>query len=151
MRYQELHAQKILTPLGFSAGTGYVGPSTRAVLSLEGAWSAPTVTEPVVETETIVPNVNEADFEADPVVTSLSRAQADAGTVITINGRGFTRTDNEIHTNRGIFDDIDSADGRTLVFTFPAPGTAMSGVVDSVLFVENENGKSEPVFFIIGM
>lgn len=33
IRYQNLHAQKILIPMGLSRGTGYVGASTRAELS----------------------------------------------------------------------------------------------------------------------
>lgn len=99
-RYQNLHAQKILTPLGLSRGTGYVGVSTRAQLS-GGNQSVARA--------------------AAPTVTSISPTRGGAGTVVTVRGNGFTPTGNKVSSVFEEFENVSSSDGTTLEIVIQGP------------------------------
>ncbi len=67
IRYQEKHAQQILYPNGLSAGTGVVGPATRAVLAIRREAPLPTAQ--------VAPLPSSAPISAAPA-PSLSLASA---------------------------------------------------------------------------
>lgn len=101
VRYQNLNASKILTPLGLTKGTGYVGASTRALLSGGG--------------------VTTTTSQSAPVVTSLYPQRGGVGTTITLTGSGFLPTGNKISSVFEEFNNVSSVDGKTLTITINGP------------------------------
>jgi len=114
IRYQNLYASQILAPLGLSSGTGYVGASTRSYLSGGTTQNLSSVT--------VVTNASGAKTtQTTPVITSVQPQKGGVGTVVTFYGSGFASTGNTIGSAFEVFNDVSSADGRTLQITIKGP------------------------------
>lgn len=108
VRYQNLYASKILAPLGLSSGTGFVGASTRALLTQGGVGTAYAPTPAYVA-------------PAKPVLTSVSPSRGGVGTVVTLTGTGFLPTGNKVSSVFEEFTNLPSSNGTTLTFTINGP------------------------------
>jgi hypothetical protein len=154
-RYQDLFARDILIPLGLLAGTGYVGFSTRALLSGEAQMDQPTA----VQSSGLFGGGVPAGAASKPMILSVSPVSGADGTEVTLYGEGFSTVGNRIHAGSGILEDVPSPDGKTLSFTVhdPFPDDLkyppfLQGKFPDFQYgfiVENENGDSNPVEFTL--
>jgi hypothetical protein len=71
-----------------------------------------------------------------PVVESVEPSQATFGEQIKITGKNFTARDNIFSSNLGVFDRLESKDGKTIIFTIPAPD-----------YLEKNNTQLQEVWF----
>lgn len=125
-RFQLKYFSEILSPGGLSAGTGYVGTLTRAVMNR------------------LQSEIDAKSAPPTPKITSISPSSGKIGDVVTITGSDFTPTANDICGGRYLFGDlVSSADGITLTATIK--DNDYTGSVP--LFVQNEKGKSNNVNF----
>lgn len=163
-RYQELHRDSVLTPLGLSNGTGYFGKSTRAEMSETNPVNPTTEKKTTRIPLSNIPQTqqsetNNSDGSKKGVeIFSVSPTQGQDGTVVTLKGRGFLPTGNTVHAGYTILKDVPSNNGM-IIFTvqhpFPEGFFFPPEVVDQVpsfqygFIVQNTNGVSNGVNFTL--
>lgn len=163
-RYQELHRDSVLIPAGLTAGSGYVGPLTRAELAIakEDARSGKATgvgvesTKPVAGTDNTYESIlsqntlpsNPAEVikqltsnfqDHDELLLALpSRYDGPRGTRVNISGFGFTRAGNTVHLGAVTIGDLTSLSGTSISFVIPE--NAPLG--KHILYATNEKGTS---------
>jgi peptidoglycan hydrolase-like protein with peptidoglycan-binding domain len=142
--FQEGYRSEILTPIGMSHGSGYLGNRTRQVLARLYPCGAVTVTATKPESDD-----SRQGQKIKPKISKIVAKGWDEGTVtanesVTLTGRGFLGSNSLIITravNAAGFESIStgfsSADGKTATFVFPNVGPATYKIK-----VENANGTS---------
>jgi len=154
-----------------AAATPMPAPTSTPTPTPAPAPSAPTSTPPAapvasaptssaaVSTST-VPTVFTPP-SGSPSIASIAPSSAAVGATVTITGSNFSASDNAVHFASGIFFNVPSADGRTLVFALPAMvslcdvsnllcGSATAlGVATYQLYVSTGNGPSNSVLFTV--
>jgi len=168
IKFQNLHAQEILTPTNLATGTGFVGPSTRTKLNTllkkpeqstknkpEKSFSS-TENDTVVETTVSTTNdqqvldalTKDALSQSTKLLAAfVSPSFGPSGTQVIFQGSGFRPTNNAVGIGGDyIVNKIPSLDGTQLLFNIPKdiPFGKYS------LYVSNTNGTTtENVFFIV--
>lgn len=122
-RFQELHAAEILTPLGLFSGTGYFGPGTRGFLENGLGTSAPNTADKEALPDSIssASSKKSSGVTSSPSISYIEPTSGGIGTVVTIHGSGFSATGNRVASVYEKWVDINSSDGKTLVFTVKGP------------------------------
>jgi peptidoglycan hydrolase-like protein with peptidoglycan-binding domain len=155
IRYQELFARDILSPLGLFVGTGFVGASTRAKLSVGTGLASPSVgaQQPAAPAAT--------QHIGAPSISSVLPTHGVAGTEVTLRGSGFVATGNTVLTPFGTIGNLSSSDGSTIVFTVREPFPEDLDFPDFLrqqwksmqygFVVENENGRSGQALFTLDL
>lgn len=107
-RFQELYAGDILSPVGLSEGTGYVGPSTlKKVGELLAVESDTTTTLDSVDTGTIADSALDVLENTTPSETTTTNSAADDVEIVTTISSSFLDdTLVEINGGREIIDDL---------------------------------------------
>lgn len=118
MRLQRIHADVILTPLGITAPTGFVGAQTRLFLQRKTSTLTPAPTPHAAAMSSPAPQA----VISPPTITSISPAVVTKSIMtLTITGTHFTPSANTVIVSSespSAFTNITSPDGRTLTFLF---------------------------------
>jgi hypothetical protein len=157
LRYQHLHANEILTPLGLSQASGIVGPSTRTKLNSE-------ISAKMVQAEQaaltapveIFPEFNRLGgpdilARSDTLqLISLTDIVVDPGQRVVLLGTGFTPRSNTVvfkndSYNSTVSGFVSSEDGT--IINWSAPYDAPPGKYQ--IYVANETGQSQPITLMI--
>ena len=104
-KYQEIHREKVLEPVGLSIGTGYLGPSTRKQIHFELALasmpdSSASALGPLVEGSPEASEITEALGQEEGESFQIYYAdkyEGPRGTKITLTGDGFDKEGISLH------------------------------------------------------
>lgn len=172
VRFQNLYASQILKPAGLTVGTGFVGPSTRAMLDVFAhTLTSPSVSTPEPTQAPSVPgvaysatlpgavdipnttglgNLTQFDIFSDEdndtvQVAFLSSNAGMHGSSLTITGTGFDLTNNTVHVGPHTISNVAATSAHSL--TVAIPYTIPVGVYD--LEVSNSKGISKSAAFFV--
>lgn len=146
IRYQNLYRDEILTPVGLSYGTGYVGFSTREKLqeihtSLDS--SIDNVVE-VEDTEVIVEDSTEEEIPVEDVTTDLSEYDSDSdANNLLLNTNPELDGDRTLLSDDGIVEIIYDQSMRTVRYVFHSNNADLRNELIA-RFVDNETNMVEP-------
>jgi len=140
LKLQSLYADEILTPIGLTSPTGYVGPQTRAyfdrlVLKKESG---------ILQQDSSVQQ-NEIQNIGKPAINSISpKIITKISENLSIFGENFTESGNSIiisSNNPNDYTNISSGDGETINLLFKYPGAdivkrQLAGVIADGIFNE---------------
>lgn len=126
IKLQNKHAGEVLIPNGLSSGTGYFGPSTRAMLNTahKNKSKTTTIVTSKASAESLastIPSGNVSGLGETVKITSLEPTHGKNGTVVTIHGMGMTATANKVIAGGKTIYNVPSSDGKTLVFSVESP------------------------------
>lgn len=126
-RFQEVHFEDVLLPVGLVTGTGFVGPSTRDKLN------------------EISDKGNMFAGTQAPQITQIVPQYATNGSTITITGTEFAST-NSVIIGGDLYENIPSSDGKTMQVTVKSSAIEDLLTVDkeSPLNVANQLGAQNP-------
>ncbi|PIR86871.1 MAG: hypothetical protein COU11_03390 [Candidatus Harrisonbacteria bacterium CG10_big_fil_rev_8_21_14_0_10_49_15] len=141
IKFQELYRSVILAPIGLSAGTGFVGPSTRAKLNQFSGQSAQAQPTKIVPTSPAQPQPTAstpAPSSQAPQITLITPNPVRRGQTVVVTGTGFTK-DNTISLGPDEIYHLSSPDGQRLEFTMTS---------SIPVYKDNEDGGAEFPFWV---
>lgn len=139
IRFQNIHKNEVLLPIGLQYGTGFVGSMTRAKLNKTSITS-----DNITEKENVV--VEKEPVLTLPVINTVSPNPIGYGDTVTLKGTGFT-DDNIIFTSLGPHERQANDDGTEIIFIMiSSPEFGPENVPDfpGIIQVVNKNGFSSP-------
>lgn len=172
IKFQDIYKDEVLTPVGLTSGSGYVGMFTRAkmlalcnepqALSVPSVVAIPTISSALVPASTATTsNVSSATvstdapavslsglttFESDvPVLMFLSSYTGLRGGMVQISGVGFASSGNIVHLDDYVIASTTTgSDGRVL---FVIPEDVPLG--NHSLWVSSSKGETSKTFFVV--
>ncbi|MFA5830278.1 MAG: peptidoglycan-binding protein [Candidatus Paceibacterota bacterium] len=124
IKLQNKHYGEVLAPNGLATGTGYFGPSTRAMANnmkkTAGGSGAQTSG---ISAATTIPRGPVSGLGEKVKIESLEPTHGKSGTSVTIHGAGMSKTANKIIFGGQTVYNATSADGKSLVFSVESPAS----------------------------
>jgi len=122
IKLQNKHYGEVLAPNGLATGTGYFGPSTRAMVNNMKKTAGGSGTQTTgVSSATTIPRGPVAGLGEKVKIESLEPTHGKSGTQVTIRGVGMAKTANRIIFGSQAAYNAASTDGKTLVFSADSP------------------------------